>query len=354
MATFFDLQEKNRKKTRLIVVCFVLFFIWLGAGLDLALYYWSGGSIRMVSYSYNYRHRYMSSPPATTPVKKEKHFHPIFTLIVGLAGVGLAWWSMSNAAGTVLSSMLAKPADRNRSPEEHTLVNVVEEMCIASSMRPPKVWIIPDPDPNAMAVGLNEGDYHIAVTDGLLRTLNRDEIQGVIAHELAHLKNQDTRLMTALTVLVGIAALIAEFVGRSGFCGIDAKGGDREDNRIGSLIFILWAVSIVIAPFVTRLMTLMVSREREYLADASAAQFTRNPEALAHALEKISAAVAPTALVKPASAHLCIVSPAAADLSGDAETSWFSTHPPIALRIHRLMTIGRTMQTKAAVAQTCS
>jgi heat shock protein HtpX len=347
MATFFDLQEKNRKRTRLIVVCFVLFFIWLGAGLDLALYYWSGGSVRTTRYGYGYRQQYNSSVTSTNPVKKEKHFRPIFTLIVGLAGVGLAWWSLSNAAGTVLNSMLARSADKSRSPEEQILVNVVEEMCIASSMPAPKVWIIPDPDPNALAVGLNEGDYHIAVTEGLLRTLNRDEMQGVVAHELAHLKNKDTRLMTTLTVLVGLAALIAEFVGRSRIFGIDVKGGGSKDNKIGGIIFVLWLVSVLIAPFVTRLMTLMVSREREYLADASAAQFTRNPEALAHALEKIASAVSPTTLVKPASAHLCIASPEAADLNSEAAAGLFATHPPIRLRIHRLMTIGRTMQDRA-------
>lgn len=350
MATFFDLQEKNRKKTRLIVVCFVLFFIWLGLGLDLALYYWSGGNVRTGSYGYRYRHHYTSSSaPSTSPVKKEKHFRPIFTLIVGLAGVGLAWWSMSNAAGTVLGAMLARPADRNRSPGEQTLLNVVEEMCIASSMTMPKVWIIPDPDPNALAVGLKEGDYHIAVTEGLLRVLNRDEIQGVVAHEIAHLKNQDTRLMTALAVLVGLAALISEFVGRSRLLGIGSSGGGESDDRkIGGIIFALWLVSVILAPFVTQLMALMVSREREYLADASAAQFTRNPEALAQALEKIAAAVSPTALVKPASAHLCIASPTAADVGSDAGTSWFATHPPMRMRIHRLMTIGRTLQEREA------
>jgi len=344
MATFFDLQEKNRKKTRLIVVFFVLFFIWLGLGLDLSLYYWSGGSVRTGSYGYRYRHHYTSSLPATSPVKKDKHFRPIFTLLVGLAGVGLAWWSMSNAAGTVLGAMLARPADRGRSPEEHTLINVVEEMCIASSMAMPKVWIIPDSDPNAMAVGLKEGDYHVAVTEGLLRALNRDELQGVVAHEIAHLKNLDTRLMTALAVLVGLAALISEFVGRSRLLGIGGSGGDGDDRKIGGIIFALWLVSVMIAPFVTQLMALMVSREREYLADASAAQFTRNPEALAHALEKIAAAVSPTALVKPASAHLCIASPTAADAGPGVGTSWFATHPPIRMRIHRLMTIGRTAQ----------
>lgn len=350
MATFFDLQEQNRKKTRIIVVFFVLFFIWLGLGLDLALYFWSGGGIRTRSYGYRYRHHYTSSSPTTSPVKKDKHFRPIFTLIVGLAGVGIAWWSMSNAAGTVLGAMLARPADRSRSPEEQTLINVVEETCIASSMTMPKVWIIPDPDPNAMAVGLKDGDYHVAVTEGLLRVLNRDEIQGVVAHEIAHLKNQDTRLMTALAVLVGLAALISEFVGRSRLLGVGSSGGDNDDRKIGGIIFALWLVSVILAPFVTQLMALMVSREREYLADASAAQFTRNPEALAHALEKIAAAVSPTALVKPASAHLCIASPTAADVGSDVKTGWFATHPPMRMRIHRLMTIGRTAQEREALA----
>jgi heat shock protein HtpX len=221
------------------------------------------------------------------------------------------------------------------------LINVVEEMCIAATMPPPKLWIIADPDPNALAVGLKDGDYHIAVTEGLLRALSRDEIQGVVAHELAHLKNQDTRLMTTLTVLVGLAALLAEFVGRSRLYGIDARGGDRDDNRIGGVIFVIWLVSVLVAPFVTQLMALMVSREREYLADASSAQFTRNPEALARALEKIAAATAPTALVKTGSAHLCIASPTASDLSYDCDRSWFATHPPIRMRINRLMSIGR-------------
>jgi heat shock protein HtpX len=248
---------------------------------------------------------------------------------------------MSHASGTLLSAMFARPADKRRSLEEQTLTNVVEEMCIASSMPPPKVWVVPDSDPNALAVGLNYGDYHIAVTEGLLRTLNRDELQGVVAHELAHLKNQDTRLMTAMTVLVGLAALISEYVGRSRFYRISTDAEDSKDSKIGAVIFALWILSVLIASLATKLMALMVSREREYLADASAAQFTRNPEALAHALEKMASATSPTALLKPASAHLCIVSPTAADIDYSDENSWFATHPPIKARIYRLMTIGK-------------
>jgi heat shock protein HtpX len=345
MATFSDLQEKNRKRSKLIVVCFVIFFIWLGAGLDLAMYYWSGGSVSLrYHYSMFYRRHQVTTAPA--PIKKEKQLRPICTVIVGLAGIGLAWWSLSNAAETVLTSMLARRADKERSLEEQTLVNVVEEMAIASSMRPPKVWIIPDADPNALAVGLTDGDYHVAVTEGLLRTLNRDELQGVIGHELAHLKNQDTRLMTTLTVLVGLAALISEYVSRSRSYSVQVKGGDSDDSRIGTLIFMVWLLSVLVAPLVTQLMAMLVSREREYLADASAAQFTRNPEALASALHKIAAAVSPTVLVKGGSAHLCIASPTAADLDYDCESSWLATHPPIKSRIHRLMTIGRAMQLK--------
>lgn len=329
MATFFDLQAQNRRKTKIITVCFVLFFLWLGLGLDLTMYFWS-------SDSGNGSYRHVSAP--------KKHFTPVFTIIVGLAGVGLAWWSLSHASGNVLGAMLAKPADKKHSSEELALVNIVEEMCIASSMPVPQVWIIPDPDPNALAVGMKEGDYHIAVTSGLLKILNRDELQGVIAHEIAHLKNDDTRLMTALTVLVGFAALISEFVARSRI-RFDLDDGDNRDSKIGTIIFVIWLITVLLAPIATKLMTLMVSREREYLADASSAQFTRNPDGLAHALIKIGRASGPTASIKPASAHLCIASPEAADLEDEAETSWFATHPSLKSRIDRLMTIGRTKGT---------
>lgn len=342
MATIFDLQARNRRKTKIIVVCFVLFFIWLGLGLDLALYFWNSGSSNKVE------RRYQGAYPPHSgdymerqaPVRQRKPFYPIFTAIVGLSGVLLAWWSMSHASGTVLKAMMAKPAEKGNSKAEQTLVNIVEEMCIASGLAPPKVWIIPDDDPNALATGLKNGDYHIAVTGGLIKTLTREELQAVVAHEIAHLKNDDTRLMTAMIVLVGIAALISEFVSTFRFFSINVGDSDSDssDSKLGVIIFILWLLSALIAPLVTHLMSLMVSREREYLADASSAQFTRNPEALARALEKIADADAPTKLVRPASAMLCIASPAATDL--EENESWFATHPPIRKRIARLRSIG--------------
>jgi heat shock protein HtpX len=343
MATFFDLQEKNRRKTKIIVTCFVLFFIWLGLGLDLSIYFLSGGSSK--KYDNRYQRTYGTYPPydnsaKSAPVKPSKPFYPIFTVIVGLTGVLIAWWSLRNASENVLKTMMARPAEKQNSKAEQTLTNIVEEMCIASGLAPPKVWIIPDEDPNALATGLKDGDYHIAVTEGLMKTLTREEIQGVIAHEIAHLKNDDTRLMTAMTVLVGIAALVSEFVSRFRFFGIGLgdRDSDSSDSKLGIVILVLWFISALLAPIVTRLMTLMISREREYLADASSAQFTRNPEALARALEKIAGAEAPTQLVRPASAMLCIASPQAADLGEDE--GWFATHPPIKKRIARLRSIG--------------
>lgn len=349
MATIFDLQQKNRRKTKIIVVCFILFFLWLGLGLDLALYYLKGSRVKQRAQSYQ-SHSYATQ---AAPMGQRKPFYPVFGVIIGLVGAGIAWWSMSHASETILRAMMAKPAERGNSPAEQTLMNIVEEMSIASGLAPPKVWVIPDNDPNALATGLKDGDYHVAVTQGLIRTLNRDELQAVIAHEIAHLKNDDTRLMTAMTVLVGMAALISEFVARVRFfrvSGSSSSDSDSSDTRIGAIIFALWLLTALLAPVVTHLMTLMVSREREYLADASAAQFTRNPEALARALEKIGYADSPTQLVKPASAHLCIASPAAADL--EADESWFATHPPISKRIDRLRAMGRGAGADAAFQNT--
>ncbi|PJA54976.1 MAG: hypothetical protein CO167_00825 [Candidatus Marinimicrobia bacterium CG_4_9_14_3_um_filter_48_9] len=309
MATFFDLQKQNRRRTKYIIVGFVMFFIWLGAGLDLVLRYYYG----------------LKLPP-------------IGTIAVGVGGVIFTWQRMYTASETVLSAMGAK-RNSGHSLKQTTLQNVVDEMCIAASMPRPRVWIIQDMDPNAMALGLEDEDYHIVVTEGLLKVLDRDELQGVIAHELAHLKNQDTRLMTTLTVLIGFAALITDIVRHS---RIFRSRDKFENGKIGVVILVIWSLSVLIAPLVTKLMALMVSREREFLADVSSAQFTRNPEALARALQKIAFSEAPTRLVHPSCAHLCIAAPDGSDLGLKAKTGWFATHPPIITRINRLMEIGRT------------
>src|SRR6266705_7055150 len=177
-------------------------------------------------------------------------------------------------------------------------------MAIAAGVPRPRIWIVPDEDPNAFATGHDPRDSHIAVTNGLLRICNRDELQGVIGHELGHVKNLDVRLMTTLAALVGAVLLVRDGMGRmmgGGLGRTGGGGGGRRGKNAGPLVAVLlalWVISWIIAPLVTQLLALAVSRRREYLADAMSAQFTRNPLALASALQKIEAADAPTRAIK--------------------------------------------------------
>jgi heat shock protein HtpX len=223
-------------------------------------------------------------------------------------------------------------------------VNVVEEMAIASGLPRPTVWIVPDKDPNAFATGTDEKSAHVAVTEGLLTTLSRDELQAVVAHEMAHIRNHDVKLMTLLAALVGVLALISDGTwrvlwfgggGRRGRGGGGKKGGGAP---LVAILLVLWVISIILAPVVSRLLALAVSRKREFLADATAAQFTRNPAALASALRTIEDASAPTKSVKRGTAHLCIADPMGRQLTHKqgVVANLFGTHPPMGVRIARL------------------
>jgi heat shock protein HtpX len=246
---------------------------------------------------------------------------------------------------------------------ERLLVNVVDEMAIAAGVPRPRVWIVPDDDPNAFATGHDPKDSHVAVTRGLLGICSRDELQAVIGHELGHVKNLDVRLMTTLAALVGAVLLMRDGMGRimrgglrfgsfgsgggssGGGGGGGRGGGGKKGGGAGVLIAVLlavWIVSWLVAPLVTQLLALAVSRKREYLADAMSAQFTRNPLALASALAKIENAAAPTAAIKRGSAHLCIADPLGRRLT--SHEGWLAdtlaTHPPMSMRISRLKGMG--------------
>jgi heat shock protein HtpX len=222
-------------------------------------------------------------------------------------------------------------------------VNVVEEMAIASGLPRPTVWIVPDNDPNAFATGTDEKHAHVAVTEGLLAMLNRDELQAVVAHEMAHIRNHDVKLMTLLAALVGVLALIADGTWRVLWFGGGrrSRGGGGKKGGGGALvavILVLWVISVILAPVVSRLLALGVSRKREYLADATAAQFTRNPAALASALRTIENAAAPTKSIKRGTAHLCIADPLGRRLTHKEGfvAGLFGTHPPMGVRVARL------------------
>ena len=324
----FEQQDANRRRTRWLVVAFIAFFGWLGFGGDWILY----------------------ELTRDAPPNAYRHVFPwagiALTVFAGL----LAAYAWKTGPNKVLWSAGAREIETASGDSETRLVNVVEEMAIASGLPRPRIWLIPDPDPNAFATGLDAEHAHIAVTDGLLAMCSRDELQAVIAHEMGHVKNLDVRLMTLLAALVGAVALMSDGVGRmlrggARFGALTAGRSRGKRDNLGPLVLVLiavWLLSWLIAPFVTRLLALGVSRKREFLADAMSAQFTRNPLALASALEKIEHAEAPTMSIKRGSAHLCIADPLGrkASLREGTLADIFGTHPPMAIRVARLKAMG--------------
>jgi heat shock protein HtpX len=217
---------------------------------------------------------------------------------------------------------------------------------------------VPDQDPNAFATGRDAQSASIAVTEGLLATLNRDELQGVVAHELAHVRNLDVRLMTLLAGMVGAIALMSDGMGRMLRSGsrVGGRSGGRSGGKGGGnplalIVLALWLVTLIVAPLVSRILAMSVSRKREFLADASAAQFTRNPMGLASALEKLSAAGGATRSITKGAAHLCIVDPAPTVLAAREGflADVLTSHPPIRQRIIRLQGMGYQQAKRAAV-----
>jgi heat shock protein HtpX len=323
-ANLFAQQEANRRRSAWLIIGFILFFAWVGFGGDLALHLLT----------------------ADAPAGSYHHVIPIIGLVATLAAAAICWYSWRYGAEKVLWATGAWELIQPATPEQQQLVNVVEEMAIASGLPKPRIWIVPDADPNAFATGRDAASASIAVTEGLLGQLSRDELQGVVAHEMAHVRNLDVRLMTLLAGMVGAIALMSDGFGRSLWRGgrggwalgrRSGKGG-KGSGSLALVILVLWALTLVVAPVVSRLLAMAVSRKREYLADATAAQLTRNPMSLASALEKLESASAPTGAVTRGAAHLCIVDPAPGRLAAKEGflADFLGSHPPIRQRIIRL------------------
>ncbi len=299
------------------MIGFILFFAWLGFGGD---YVWS---------------------------LEGHHPFPWLGIVLTVVAIIIAWYTYKTGPEKVLWATGAQELIDPHTDPERQVANVVDEMAIAAGVPRPRIWIIPDDDPNAFATGHDPHDSHIAVTRGLLKICNRDELQAVIGHELGHVKNLDVRLMTTLAALVGAVLLVREGMGRMMRGGGLPTRGGRKGKSAGPLLAVLlalWIISWIIAPLVTQLLALAVSRRREYLADAMSAQFTRNPLALASALEKIEGAAAPTTSIKGGAAHLCICDPLGRRLTNSE--GWladrFATHPPKSMRNPRLKGHGNT------------
>lgn len=243
----------------------------------------------------------------------------IFSVAMNLG----AYWFSDKVA---IKAAGAKPADGGEWLE---LNRIVENLAITAGLPKPKVYVIHDPAPNAFATGRNPEHAAIAVTTGLLDTLERSELEGVLAHELSHIGNRDILVMTVAVVLVGFISILADIFLRMGHLG----GNSDRDNRAGAILAVFAIVAIILAPIAARLMQFAISRRREFLADASGALLTRYPEGLAIALQKISAYKAPMKRANHATAHLFISNPFGASDAGRFVGKLFSTHPPVGERI---------------------
>jgi heat shock protein HtpX len=245
-----------------------------------------------------------------------------FALIfAGLTSLGSYFYSDK----LVIATTGAQPVRKADNPE---LYNIVENLAIGAGMPMPALYIMHDPSPNAFATGRDPEHAAVAVTTGILERLNRTELEGVLAHELSHVKNFDTRLMAITAILVGFVSIFADMFMRSMWFG-----GRNRDNRSGAIFLVLGIVFAILSPFIASLIQLAVSRKREFLADASGALLTRYPDGLANALEKISADPRPVRTASNATAHLFIINPFKGKESGAWLAGLFNTHPPIEERI---------------------
>jgi heat shock protein HtpX len=301
--TFRDRIAANRRNSLLLIAGFLGFVTIFGYVIG---YAWLGDPIRAL-------------------------FGLVLAFVVGTVS-GLATYYGGDRI--VLAASRAKEITHDDAP---VLFNVVEEMAIAGGVPMPKVYVIEDSAPNAFATGRDPEHASVAVTSGLLEKLNRDELQGVIAHEMSHVGNYDIRYAMLVGILVGTTVLISDFFLRGLWFG-GGRGRQREGGSQIQLIMIVVAIVLaVLAPLFARLLQLSISRQREYLADATAIQLTRNPKGLADALQKISGDHEVLEVANRATAHLYIVNPI--KKFEKRAKGLFSTHPPIEERIQILRSL---------------
>jgi heat shock protein HtpX len=292
--TLYDLIAANKRKTFLFIIITSIFLGALGYALVQLFDLGTGGYI-------------------------------IFAILI----IGYNFIMYYNSDKIALTSTGAVPAD----PQAFkVLYDVAEEVSIAAGVPKPKLYIMPTPAPNAFATGRNPKNASLAVTTGLLEIMNRQELQGVVAHEMAHIRNYDILLMTVVAAIGGLIVLLRDFFLRSMFLGGQKK--ERRGGQAGVILVIAGLALAVIAPIFVMLIRAAISRQREYLADASGAFVTRYPQGLAQALAKLRDAGEKMSNASDANAHMFIANPFRKDLIDVA--SLFATHPPLEKRIERL------------------
>lgn len=298
MSTLYTHSDSNRRKTWLLMTGFFIFII-------------------LVGYVFSYT---MDSPIILI-------IAVVFSIVSSFVSY---WWSDK----IVLAMSSAKPVKREENKE---LYRLVENLCITAGLPLPKIYIINDTAPNAFATGRDPEHAVVAVTKGLLQKLERNELEGVIAHELSHIGNRDILLSTLVTVLVGVVVLLADWFRRWTFFG-GRRRDSKVDGRIQLIIFIVAIIFSILAPIFAYIMQFAISRKREFKADADGALLTRYPEGLARALEKISADTEKLEVANRATAHMYIASPfkRKSNKKPGFFAKAFMTHPPVAERIAAL------------------
>ncbi len=248
----------------------------------------------------------------------------------GVMSFASYWWSDK----IILTLSGARPATREEFFDYYT---VTENLTMSQQMPPPKLYVIDDTAMNAFATGRDPEHGVVCATTGLLQRLERSEIEGVVAHELAHIKNYDIRLMSIVTILVGFIALLADWMLRMSFLGGDRSDNNRSSGQLQVIFMVAGFVLALLSPIIAQLIQLAISRRREFLADASAVAMTKNPEGLVRALSKISSDTEPLEAANKATAHLYIANPLK---NHHDAVGWFSglfqTHPPVKDRIASL------------------
>ena len=254
----------------------------------------------------------------------------VFSVIIAL-GVSIATSIISyyNCDKMVLAINGARPATEE---QDKLLSSVLDGLCIASGLPRLKLYVINDPSPNAFATGRNPEHAVVCVTTGLLEIMDKYELEGVLAHELSHIKNYDILLSTIVSVFVGFVVIVSDFTLRFGFWGKRSNDNDSRSS-LDIILFIVGLIFLILSPLFTKLIQLAISRKREYLADATAVEFTRNPNGLISALKKLQTDTTTMKNVSKATAHMYINEP---DKKQREKTNLFSTHPPISERIARL------------------
>jgi heat shock protein HtpX len=258
------------------------------------------------------------------------------TAIGAAVGLALTYASYRSGPSLALRAAKARPVAREEAPELHRLL---DEVCVSAGLATrPKLYVVDDPAPNAFATGLSLEDSHVAVTTGLVERLPRYELRAVLAHEVAHIVNDDIRAVTVAVATAGLVALLADVVIRATIYGGRRRSGGRNDGGAQAVLMVVGFLAILLAPLAAQLIRFAVSRQREYLADATAAQMLRDPQSMVDALRRLDADPTPLTRFESANAHLWFEEPN--DLEGRGQAASlarrFATHPTLEQRIARL------------------